>query len=115
MLPQQKVSVMQIESGAAEKVVEDYDIAMLDGMLLTLTLDAALQDVFEWGPDVLHVVLTEKENPTQPGTKLPAEEVWIERRNVLSVRRRTRNVLLPSAEEKEAWKATVKELTERVH
>ena len=105
---------MVIETPRAERVVDDYDVAMLDGMLIQLTLDVSLGDVWTESPDLIQVTLSEKASPAGDAI-LPMEVVTIYKKNLLSVRKRSRTVTELSKAEKAEWQQTVKELTQVVH
>jgi hypothetical protein len=94
---------MQIETSTPSKTIEEYDISILSGMVLPVTIDAKAGDTYEELTDRIKVYLAPK--PGVPGSdkNLPAEKIEIYKAHVVSVNHRTREVPQLTPEQQAEW------------
>lgn len=72
--------------------VDDLDFTFIDGFLMSLTIDKELGDSMEYPtPDTIVIHLSEKLS-TDGLSTLPAEDVTVYVKNIITIRHRTREI-----------------------
>lgn len=91
------------------RLVEDYDIYLVGGRVIPLTLDLSLGDhiEFETCPGVIFVQMSKKVSPQNPDQFIPAEDMTIYKSQVLFVQHRTREALDLTVEQQMEWEKAI--------
>ena len=108
---------MYIQSSSPEPYeVEDYDLTFVNGLFMTVTVDAKAGDAVDYDTSPLTTIfhLSEKPSPTNAKLTVPAENITIFMNHVLSVQRRTRIVVQPAPEVKDEFQRTLHSLIKTV-
>jgi hypothetical protein len=107
---------MNIKSLATkEKTYDCYDFTCVGPVTIPLTLDLESGDTIEVGPDKIIVTVQERPSLSDPKKLLPAENVVIERGNLLFYQHRLMKTLEQTAEQHEEWKETILQATKSVN
>lgn len=106
---------MIIDTTAPMKLVKDFDVAILSGMIMPITIDESMGDTFEELSDRIKVYLAPR--PTLDASEtLPAEHIEIYKTHIVSINHRTRKVTPLTPEQEFLWKQTLQEGSgKRVH
>jgi hypothetical protein len=106
---------MQIETPVSTKLVKDFDIAILSGMIMPITVDESMGDTFEELTDRIKVYLAPR--PTlDVSDVLPAEHIEIYKTHIVSINHRIRKVTSLTPEQEFLWKQDVQQASgKRVH
>lgn len=105
---------MIINTELPTKIVKDFDIAIMSGMVMPVTIDETLGDTFEELPDRFKIYLAPR--PTLDASDvLPAEHIDIYKTHVVSVNHRTRKVIPRTPEEELLWKQSLREPSKTIH
>jgi hypothetical protein len=105
---------MYIPTPDVLKILVDYDIVFSSGIMLPVTLDATLGDTIEDRGDTLFINLTAKPSLSDSSKTLPAEEITVFKAQVVSIQKRTREVVQLNPEQQAEWRKTIKELSSTV-
>lgn len=76
-------------SDPPNKFIEQYDITLNSGLVIPLTIDAAVGDTIEFTPEKILVKLAAKPSLIDPSISLPAEDVEVARTQVAALLHRT--------------------------
>lgn len=102
---------MIVNSPLATKFVHDYDVLFTSGMVLPASLDLEAGDTIDFNLDTILIHLAPKPSQNNPDVTLPAEDITIFVKHVLSIQHRTREVLGLTPEQNHEWRKTLSELT----
>lgn len=105
---------IQIYSPQTNKLVEDYDFTMTSGLMLPVTLDLNAGDTIDFGLDVILVYIASKPSITDPDKMLPAENMTIFVKHLVSVQHRTREVPDLTPEQAFEWKKTLADINKTI-
>jgi len=97
-----------------EKVYDCYDFTFVGGVVIPVTLDLSAGDTIDFGTDRVAIVVQERPSLNDPEKLLPAEDLILERRNMLGYTHRVQKVAEVSAEEKAEWDRTIQTLSKTV-
>lgn len=95
-----------------EKTYDCYDFTFVGGVVIPVTLDLAAGDSVELGhADRIYITIQERPSLNDPDKLLPAENLVLERRNMLGYTHRVQKVAEVSADQKAEWDKTIQDLT----
>lgn len=88
-------------------IVDEYDVLMDNGLLLPFTIDKDNGDTvdFDTSPLTIHFNLAAKRSISNPELMLPAEEITLFVKHIVSITHRTREVLPPTPDQQEQFKS----------
>lgn len=98
-----------------EKIYDCYDFTLLGGIVLPVNLNLEAGDTILVGPAQILITLQAKPSLTDPTILLPAEDVVIERRNLLAYQHRVMKVEEQTAEQHKEWKDTLLQIAKTVN
>jgi hypothetical protein len=101
---------MRVEAPEVKKIVDDYDLVFSSGMMLPVTLDKSAGDTIEFDKDVITFRLTAKPSINDPDITLPAEDITVFTKHLVTVQHRTREVRELTPEQQFEWKKHLKEV-----
>ena len=105
---------MLISNPDTKKIVHDYDIVSVHGMMLPITIDLEAGDTVEHTSETIKFYLSKKPSIHDPSKILPAEDITVMKIHVFSVQHREREVLELTPEQKFEWSKTVQELSSSI-
>lgn len=91
--------------------VEDYDITSTTGLLIPITIDPTLGDVWTEGPLTIDIRIAPRPDSIDPLRVAQEECMKVYTSHILSVSKRLREVKAPTKQEAEEWQKTLQELT----
>lgn len=94
------------------KLVDDFDFVFDSGQFMPITVDKLAGDTIEFEPDSVTVHLVRKPSLVDPEKTLPAEDITIFARHIISVQHRAREIALVPVDP--AWQKTLLELGKTV-
>lgn len=94
---------MLINTPLAKKTVDDYDVLFESGMVMPLTVDLDAGDEIHFNDAIIKVHLASKASKNSPDKTLPAEDITIFVKHILSIQHRSREVEEQSPEERAQW------------
>lgn len=106
---------MIIESTNPPKIINEYDISILSGMIMPVTIDEKAGDTFEELTDRLKIYLAPKPNFHDSTKFIPAENIEIYKTHIVSVNHRTREVPQLTPEQQVQWQKTIQEIGKVTH
>ena len=102
---------MNISSLEPNRMVQDYDILLENGMMLPITIDRAAGDTVEFIGDIIQFTLVPKPSMNDPTKMLPAEDITVFKPHVLSIQHREREIVSLTPEQKYQLSQTLQELS----
>lgn len=105
---------MIINEPEVKRVVDDYDFVFISGQMMPVTIDKEAGDTVEIDKDSVVINLTAKKSLTDPNRTLPAEEITIFAKHLISIQHRKREVVELTAEQKVSWMRTLQELNSTI-
>lgn len=107
---------MLIKSDAApNRTYDQYDFTFVGGVVMPITLDIEAGDTVAIGDDRIFITIQERPSLVDPEKLLPAEDLVLERRNLLGYTHRLHKQIERSAEEQAEWDDTLIKLTRTVN
>lgn len=100
---------MVVNSPEVKKTVEDYDFTLSSGMMMPITVDTTMGDIIKVGSEVVQIHLVARPSLNDPTKHLPAEDITIFTKHLVSVQHRTREVVELTPEQQFEWTKTLKE------
>ena len=106
---------MQINSPVKQSVIEDWDITLIGGVPIGISLDRELGDTCDFPSThpIIHFHRVARPSAVNQSETIPAEDFYIPVANVLGIRKQDRIVEPLSIEEQEEWQLAMEELTGR--
>ena len=106
---------MQINSPVKKSVIEDWDITVVGGAPIGISLDRELGDTCDFPSTnpIIHFHRVARPSLVNQSETIPAEDFYIPVANVLGIRKQDRIVEPLSVEEQEEWQRAMEELTGR--
>lgn len=105
---------MYITTPEVKKLVDDYDLIFSSGMMLPVTLDREAGDTVEFEKESITFRLTSKPSLNDPDINMPAEDITIFTKHLVSVQHRVREVRELTPEQQFEWKRTLQEIGKTV-
>ena len=105
---------MVVSSPEAKKILNEYDITSLQGIVLPVTIDLDAGDTIDFDEQVIRIHLSAKLSQLDPDRMLPAENITVFVKNIFTVQHRTREIVQETPEQREAWKGVLQELSQTV-
>lgn len=106
---------MKIEYPEVKKILDDYDITYVSGLMIPITVDKSLGDEVEFPDGAIIFKLTSKPSKADPEVFLPAEEITVFVKHLACVQHRVREVTLLSPDQQVEWKKTLQEISKTKH
>lgn len=100
---------MILKTPEVKRVVDDYDFVFSSGHVMPVSVDVDLGDSVEFTKYGITINLTAKPSIHDPEKMLPAEDITIFARHLISVQHRKREIVELSPNEKAEWVKTFKE------
>lgn len=102
---------MQVESNTTTRILDEYDITFSNGKIISISICKAEGDSadFDSNPNRIQFHITEKKESALDGSDIPAQSITVYTSQILTIQHHTRTVRPPSAEQREAWKKTIKD------
>ena len=94
---------MEILVPELKKIVDDYDILLAGGVMIPVTIDKDAGDTIKIDGEGLFISLSPKPNRNNPEEFLPAEDITIFSRHILSIQHRQRALRVLTTEERNEW------------
>lgn len=94
-----------------KKTVTEYDFVFTSGMMMPLTVDTLAGDKITFGTEYIQAYLAPKPTLNDPDKFLPAENITLFTKHVLSIQQREREVTDMTPEQQFEWKRTLQEAT----
>ena len=98
------------KSPEVTKVLDDYDFLFSSGVMMPVTIDSVAGDTITYYQDVIRVDLSAKPSQNDPSKILPAEDVTIYTKHLLSIQHKQRVVTQLSHDEQYEWQKTFNEM-----
>ena len=105
---------MEIKEPEIKKTLVELDFVFSSGHIMPITLDASKGDTYDESDEVITIDLTSKPSANDPSMTLPAEQVTIYKKHLISIQKRKKEVLELTAKQKFEWSKTFKEMTKTV-
>lgn len=104
---------MNVETSSEPKLIEEYEIATLGGLVMPVTIDEKAGDTFLELNDRLVIHLSSKTSMHDSTKRLPSEDITIYKQHVISINHRVREVLPLTPEQQYQFQKTVQEMTSK--
>lgn len=103
---------MKVTTPEIKRLVEDYDIIFVSGQVMPITIDPSVGDTFATFPssEIIKIHLSPKPSPSDKNKTLPAEDITVYLKHVISVQRREREVVELTPEQRAEWERAMKQI-----
>jgi hypothetical protein len=97
---------MLIQPHITPKLIDEFDILFESGLPMPITIDREAGDTIDMSdPNIAIFTKAAKPSLSNPDVMIPAEEITVFMRHVLTVTHRAREVYPPTPEEKDAFRS----------
>lgn len=102
---------MIITTPLEKRTVDDYDVLFESGMVMPITVEPDAGDQIQFGDNIIRVHLAAKPSRNNPEKSLPAEDITLFVRHILSIQHRVREVVEQTPEERNEWQKAFDQLS----
>lgn len=109
------MSELEIKSTEKFKDIVDYEFVFASGMTLMFMVDKEAGDSIEVSQEHVYLILSKKPSMADPEKIMPEQRITIERRNLATMTETSRQIRIPTAEERAAFKKLMEKALEADH
>lgn len=106
---------MEVNTPEVSHVVDDYDFTFLNGMVMPVTVNETVGDTIHFDSAEVRIDLSSKPSINDPAYMLPAENIVIYTKHLVTWQHRIRKVVAITPEQQHEWTQTLKEASGTVN